>query len=176
MYDLRSTWASNALEAGVDIKVVSERLGHSDVRFTLQVYVRTVEAQHRNAALDTQALYGSKPDLTTKTIEVKAQPAKKKQALPRARKALPEKLLPPSCHQRANSEKGRNEKPLPMTGISFGGAEGIRTLDLLNAIQTRSQLRHSPRPTESSMNTLDMQAWLECFWGKRTMAHSRKFF
>jgi hypothetical protein len=25
-----------------------------------------------------------------------------------------------------------------------GGAEGIRTPDLLNAIQTRSQLRHSP--------------------------------
>jgi hypothetical protein len=29
--------------------------------------------------------------------------------------------------------------------ILFGGAEGIRTLDLLNAIQTRSQLRHSPK-------------------------------
>src|SRR5690554_4271503 len=27
---------------------------------------------------------------------------------------------------------------------SRGGAEGIRTPDLLNAIQTRSQLRHSP--------------------------------
>jgi hypothetical protein len=26
----------------------------------------------------------------------------------------------------------------------FGGAEGTRTPDLLNAIQTRSQLRHSP--------------------------------
>ena len=26
----------------------------------------------------------------------------------------------------------------------IGGAEGIRTPDLLNAIQTRSQLRHSP--------------------------------
>jgi hypothetical protein len=26
-----------------------------------------------------------------------------------------------------------------------GGAEGTRTPDLLNAIQTRSQLRHSPR-------------------------------
>src|SRR5689334_16436169 len=28
---------------------------------------------------------------------------------------------------------------------SDGGAEGIRTPDLLNAIETRSQLRHSPR-------------------------------
>ena len=28
---------------------------------------------------------------------------------------------------------------------TIGGAEGTRTPDLLNAIQTRSQLRHSPR-------------------------------
>jgi integrase len=99
VYNLRSTWASSALEASVDIKVVSERLGHSDVRFTLQVYVRTVESQHRKAALGTQARYGSKPDLTSKIIDVKAKPAKKKQALPRAQKALPEKAsatkLPP---------------------------------------------------------------------------------
>ena len=104
VYDLRSTWASNALEAGVDIKVVSERLGHSDVRFTLQVYVRTVEAQHRKAALDTQALYGSKPDLSTKTIEVKAQPVKKNQALPRARKTLPKKA-PKNAPKKASATK-----------------------------------------------------------------------
>ena len=60
VYDLRSTWASNALEAGIHEKVVSERLGHSDVRFTLQVYVRTVEAQHRQAALGAQRLYGTR--------------------------------------------------------------------------------------------------------------------
>ncbi len=27
---------------------------------------------------------------------------------------------------------------------NFGGAEGIRTLDLLDAIEARSQLRHGP--------------------------------
>src|SRR5690554_7748524 len=33
----------------------------------------------------------------------------------------------------------------PRLGRGFsGGAEGIRTPDLLNAIQTRSQLRHGP--------------------------------
>jgi hypothetical protein len=33
--------------------------------------------------------------------------------------------------------------PLPEWRI-FGGAEGIRTLDLLDAIEARSQLRHGP--------------------------------
>ena len=33
-------------------------------------------------------------------------------------------------------------------GMCSGGAEGIRTPDLLNAIQTRSQLRHSPRHSQ----------------------------
>jgi integrase len=61
-YDLRSTWASVALEAGVSVKVVSERLGHRDAKFTLQVYVRTVESQHRKAAMDTTTLYGAKPN------------------------------------------------------------------------------------------------------------------
>lgn len=31
----------------------------------------------------------------------------------------------------------------------FGGAEGIRTPDLLSAIQARSQLRHSPKRLRS---------------------------
>jgi hypothetical protein len=31
------------------------------------------------------------------------------------------------------------------THVSFGGAGGIRTPDLLSAIQARSQLRHSPK-------------------------------
>jgi hypothetical protein len=49
--------------------------------------------------------------------------------------------------------------------VSLGGAEGIRTLDLLNAIQTRSQLRHSPKLEESSMNAFDMQVR----WGLRAV-------
>jgi integrase len=103
LYDLRSTWASNALEAGVDIKVVSERLGHRDVRFTLQVYVRTIEAQHRKAALGTDALYGSNPRPSEKIIDVKAKPAKPMRKS-RAPKALPEKAsatnLPPRAKKR----------------------------------------------------------------------------
>ena len=36
--------------------------------------------------------------------------------------------------------------------LFFGGAEGVRTPDLMNAIHARSQLRHSPM---TSMNFLD---------------------
>ena len=32
----------------------------------------------------------------------------------------------------------------------FGGDDGIRTHDLLNAIQTRSQLRHAPKKSKTS--------------------------
>ena len=46
----------------MSVKVVSERLGHRDANFTLQVYVRTVEAQHRKAAMDANTLYGTKPN------------------------------------------------------------------------------------------------------------------
>ncbi len=34
----------------------------------------------------------------------------------------------------------------------FGGAEGIRTLDLLDAIEARSQLRHGPTELENFKN------------------------
>ena len=35
----------------------------------------------------------------------------------------------------------------------ISGAEGVRTPDLLNAIQTRSQLRHSPNTLYSNNST-----------------------
>ena len=65
------------------------------------------------------------------------------------------KLLPPSCHQRANDEKGRNEKTLSPTGFSFGGAEGIRTLDLLNAIPIQAILVE-PDSNEQSLKKLSV--------------------
>jgi hypothetical protein len=37
--------------------------------------------------------------------------------------------------------------------LSFGGAEGIRTLDLLDAIEARFQLRHGPTERMNFYNT-----------------------
>ncbi|MCE7872956.1 site-specific integrase [bacterium CPR1] len=50
LYDLRHSHASMMLAHGMDAKVVSERMGHSSVAFTLDVYVHLVEDQQKQAA------------------------------------------------------------------------------------------------------------------------------
>lgn len=40
-HDLRHTYASRCVERGIDVKSLSEMLGHADVRTTLQVYVHS---------------------------------------------------------------------------------------------------------------------------------------
>lgn len=58
IHDLRHTHASLALRSRVDDKVLSERLGHADVKFTRQIYQHTYEEQHRAAALSIAELVG----------------------------------------------------------------------------------------------------------------------
>lgn len=50
LYDLRHTSATLLLRAGEHIKVVSERLGHSAVWITLEIYVHVLPGMQRNAA------------------------------------------------------------------------------------------------------------------------------
>ncbi len=50
LHDLRHTWASLALAAGVPAKVVSERLGHASVAFTMSVYQHVMPGMQREAA------------------------------------------------------------------------------------------------------------------------------
>lgn len=57
-HDLRHTHASLALQAGVSAKVVSDRLGHSSVAFTLDVYSHVVPALQEAAAESVAALFG----------------------------------------------------------------------------------------------------------------------
>lgn len=49
LHDLRHTWATLALEAGVHPKIVSERLGHSTVAFTLDRYSHAIPALEKEA-------------------------------------------------------------------------------------------------------------------------------
>ena len=49
-HDLRHTWATLALEAGVPAKVVSERLGHTGIAITLDLYTHRVDELHWDAA------------------------------------------------------------------------------------------------------------------------------
>lgn len=52
LHDLRHTYATLSLQAGVHPKVVSERLGHATVAFTLDVYSHAVPAMEEKAAQD----------------------------------------------------------------------------------------------------------------------------
>jgi integrase len=51
MHGLRHTYATLALRAGVPIQVLSERLGHSRVSITMDVYVKVLAEQREAAAL-----------------------------------------------------------------------------------------------------------------------------
>ena len=57
-HDLRHGHASHLLAAGVNAKVVSERLGHSSVGFTLDVYAHVMPGQGADAAAAAAALVG----------------------------------------------------------------------------------------------------------------------
>ncbi len=55
-HDLRHTHASHLLAAGVNVKVVSERLGHASVAFTLDTYAHVMPGQQKEAAAAVLAL------------------------------------------------------------------------------------------------------------------------
>ena len=50
LHDLRHTHATLALEAGIHPKVISERLGHSTVSITLDIYSHAIPALQETAA------------------------------------------------------------------------------------------------------------------------------
>lgn len=59
-HDLRHTAASLLIRHGVAPKIVADRLGHADVRFTLQVYTHVYDDQREEAALPMDKLLHSK--------------------------------------------------------------------------------------------------------------------
>jgi integrase len=50
LHDLRHTHATLLLKAGVPVKVVSERLGHANVAFTMSVYQHVLPGMQAEAA------------------------------------------------------------------------------------------------------------------------------
>jgi integrase len=50
LHDLRHTHATLALQAGINPKVVSERLGHATVSITLDTYSHAIPAMQEEAA------------------------------------------------------------------------------------------------------------------------------
>jgi integrase len=49
-HDLRHSYATGALRAGVNPKIISERIGHADVGFFLQTYAHVLKNDDRHAA------------------------------------------------------------------------------------------------------------------------------
>lgn len=50
LHDVRHAYATALLEAGVPMKVVSERLGHSSIGITMDLYSHVLEGFDREAA------------------------------------------------------------------------------------------------------------------------------
>lgn len=57
MHALRHTWATRALEEGVDIKVVSQMLGHKNIITTMNLYQHVLDAEKKKAACTLDALF-----------------------------------------------------------------------------------------------------------------------
>jgi integrase len=55
-YDLRHTHATLLLRKGVNPKVISERLGHWDVGFTLSTYAASMADMQEEAAQQMEAI------------------------------------------------------------------------------------------------------------------------
>lgn len=56
LHDLRHTFATNAIDLGIDIKTIQETLGHADPGFTLRVYGHSLDEMKRKAAEKMQSL------------------------------------------------------------------------------------------------------------------------
>jgi integrase len=56
LHDLRHSYATAALAAGVPVKVLSQRVGHADVGVTLAVYAHVMPSDDEDAARRADAL------------------------------------------------------------------------------------------------------------------------
>ena len=59
LHDLRHTWATLALEAGVHVKVVSEQLGHATVAITMDTYSHVSPQVQEDASARVAALFSA---------------------------------------------------------------------------------------------------------------------
>ena len=60
LHDVRHSYATAALSAGVPVKVVSTRMGHASTSFTQDIYAHVLDAQDDQAAEAMAALIGSR--------------------------------------------------------------------------------------------------------------------
>ncbi len=70
LHDVRHTYATMSLRAGVNPKIVSGRLGHATVAFTLDLYTEDVPELHHAAAEAVSDLFLNDPDGASAPLEL----------------------------------------------------------------------------------------------------------
>lgn len=73
LHGLRHTHATLLLEDGVDIKTVSERLGHDSVQTTLELYAHVTPRMRANAAARFGALLGRAQEIRDHSVTIHAR-------------------------------------------------------------------------------------------------------
>ena len=68
-HDLRHTHGSLLIKEGVPVKVVSERLGHSNIAFTMQTYQHVLPGMQADAARTYERLANPVPPAKSNTVE-----------------------------------------------------------------------------------------------------------
>jgi integrase len=68
-HDLRHSYATGALKAGINPKVISERIGHADVGFFLQTYADVIRTDDRDAAEQAAAFLIGDPGTPANTTD-----------------------------------------------------------------------------------------------------------
>ena len=76
LHGLRHTHASILIRRGVGAKVVSDRLGHKDVAFTLKTYAHLFEDQRREAAIPIHDFLGTMAPVLEEPTLPKTSPAR----------------------------------------------------------------------------------------------------
>jgi integrase len=69
LHDLRHTHGSLLIKEGVPVKVVSERLGHANIAFTIETYQHVLPGMQADAARTYQRLAAPVPPDRTKSVE-----------------------------------------------------------------------------------------------------------
>jgi integrase len=73
LHDVRHSYATAALRAGVPVKVVSERLGHSSVSFTQDTYMHVIPGMDEHAAqVAATAILGTEDGSVTTAVTIGA--------------------------------------------------------------------------------------------------------
>jgi integrase-like protein len=73
LHELRHTYATTALRAGVHPKIVSARLGHATVAFTLDTYTADVPELDQAAAQEISNLFLNTPGFGSEAAEITAK-------------------------------------------------------------------------------------------------------